>query len=100
MKPVGDYTRAIGAAIATRRTALGFDQKTIADRIGLTQATLSRIECGQSACRIETLRQIALALGCRPHHIAEWAELMLGPIAAGTPAPGTDPAGSGSCTIG
>ena len=52
----------IGARVVARRRALGLSQKQLADRIGLTQAIVSRWESGVRGCpNAESL--VALAAG-------------------------------------
>ena len=51
----------LGNAIRTGRKALGLTQKELADKAGLRQATISQIETGSHATKIETiLRVIAM----------------------------------------
>ncbi len=47
------------------RSSIGITQKELAQKTGLTQALISRIESGKSHPTIETLKRIADGLGLR-----------------------------------
>ena len=47
-------------------------QAELAERTGVAEATLSRIENGLQRPRISTVRKIADALGVRPEELVEW----------------------------
>lgn len=53
-----------GAIVSERRRLLGMSQETLAERVGISQESLSRMEKGCIAPRFERLRQFADALGC------------------------------------
>lgn len=53
----------LGAALRRRRKALGLSQSELADRIGVRQATISRLESGGGDARVSTLMDAAAALG-------------------------------------
>ena len=56
----------IGKAIKKRRAAVGMSQAELADRAGVTQATISIIESGKRANPSwDTIVGIARALGCK-----------------------------------
>lgn len=54
----------IGANIAAERKALGMQQGALAERIGVAQATMSKLENGNGVPGVETLLRIADVLGC------------------------------------
>lgn len=54
--------RAIGDALRERRIELGWTQARLAERSGVTQADISRIENGQIDPRWSTVRRLAVAL--------------------------------------
>ncbi|MDR1732040.1 MAG: helix-turn-helix domain-containing protein [Synergistaceae bacterium] len=56
--------QSIGANIKARRRALGLNQDDLADKLGLTQANISRIEGSPKGPSGEMLLAIATALGC------------------------------------
>lgn len=59
-----DFTWAeLGSRVRDGRMARGLAQQALADKAGITQAGLARIETGQTNPQLETLRQIAAALG-------------------------------------
>ena len=53
-----------GTIVAERRKSLGISQETLAERIGVSQESLSRMERGFIAPRFERLQLFADALGC------------------------------------
>ena len=53
-----------GAIVAERRRLLGISQETLAERVGISQESLSRMEQGYIAPRFERLQLFADALGC------------------------------------
>ncbi|WP_242201521.1 helix-turn-helix domain-containing protein [Sphingomonas hankookensis] len=52
----------LGEALRRYRLQLGFTQTLLARRTGVRQATISQIETGQGATRIETLCAVLAAL--------------------------------------
>lgn len=53
-----------GAIVSERRRLLGMSQEVLAERVGISQESLSRMEKGVIAPRFERLQQFADALGC------------------------------------
>ena len=51
--------------VIARRSALGLSQKELAARMGTSHSAISRIESGQHATTVETLRRLATALDTR-----------------------------------
>lgn len=60
------YPAVVGAFVATKRKERGFSQGEIAEKVGLTISTWSRIENGETALTIEQLAQVAHALSMTP----------------------------------
>jgi len=56
--------QSIGANIKAKRRALGLNQEDLAQKLGLTQANISRIEASVKGPSAETLLAIAEALAC------------------------------------
>ncbi|MEU3280412.1 helix-turn-helix domain-containing protein [Streptomyces antibioticus] len=56
-----------GKAIRDRRTALGLTQTQLAERAGMTQAAISRLEHGGSTPTIPLLERLASALDSTLH---------------------------------
>lgn len=48
------------------RLAAGMSQQQLADRLGITQATISTWETGKVSPRVSDLTQVATALGVAP----------------------------------
>jgi transcriptional regulator with XRE-family HTH domain len=47
-------------------------QEELAQRTGMSRATISRIEGGQQRPRISTVRKLAAALGVPPETLIDW----------------------------
>ena len=56
--------QSIGANIKAMRRTLGLNQEDLAEKLGLTQANISRIEASAKGPSAEMLLAIAEALGC------------------------------------
>lgn len=52
----------IGAAIKRARRAAGLSQNALAEKVGIWQETVSKIESGQTNTRVDTLCDILAAL--------------------------------------
>lgn len=52
-------------AIHQRRIELGWTQKELADKVGLHQESIARIENGGSIPRLDTVFKLAIALGMK-----------------------------------
>ena len=52
----------IGERIRKLRTEAGISQETLGDQVGLTQASISRVETGKQQLRLVTLDKVAAAL--------------------------------------
>lgn len=74
------YPAIVGSLITQARTEVGLRQDELAQRAGVPQSTLSRIERGSAHLTLDQLRKIAPALGRQPSQIvasAENAEFLL-----------------------
>jgi transcriptional regulator with XRE-family HTH domain len=60
------YPAVFGAFLSTKRKERGLSQAEIAETVGLTLSTWSRIENGETALTLEQLAQVALALSVTP----------------------------------
>ncbi len=73
MKP-----KEIGATVRTLRSDLGQTTTDLADKVGISQAQVSRLENGQQGFRSDTLIRIAKALKVPPFRLMmtekEWAK--------------------------
>ena len=56
-------TARLVSQIVQRRRALGLSQAEVAERSGLTQSAIARLENEASIPRLDTLEKVALALG-------------------------------------
>lgn len=61
--PVDELTRQIAEKIRDVRQASGLTQGELAEKIGISQQVISRVEKGRSDIRLLTLEKIARALG-------------------------------------
>lgn len=68
------YRALVGRVIATHRARLGLQQPALASRLGIAQASLSRIETGQAVPSIEQLAMAADAFGITPAELLAEAD--------------------------
>ena len=54
----------LGGNIAERRTQLGMSQEKLAEQVGITQESLSRMEQGVIGPKLERVQSFAEVLGC------------------------------------
>ena len=59
----------IGHRVQTLRKRRGLTMRELADRTGLSQGQVSRLENGRQGLRSGTLMRLAEALGVRPYHL-------------------------------
>jgi len=67
----------LGAALRRKRKQAGFSQQALADKINLRQATISRLESGDTGTKLGTLLDVMAALGL---------EIIVRPRSKGRPA--------------
>lgn len=58
-----EIKKRFGLAVRARREALGISQEELAMRIEADQAYVSRVEAGQMNVTLETMAEIAAAMG-------------------------------------
>ena len=68
--------------LATLRRRRLLTQRALADKAGVTQATLVALELGRATPRIQTMEKIARALEIDPMEIAEFNRAIEGPLEA------------------
>ena len=64
-------TARLVSQIVTRRRTLGLSQAQVAERSGLTQSAIARLENEASIPRLDTLEKVAIALGMRMEFVME-----------------------------
>lgn len=64
VRPGQPIETAIGYAVRDEMNRLGITTTELANRVGISQAQISRLENGKQGFRSSTLQRIALALGC------------------------------------
>lgn len=64
----------LGSVIKARRKELGYTQVEVAERSGITQAHVSRIESGAYNSTFETVMNLAHALDMSPFELYKAAE--------------------------
>jgi transcriptional regulator with XRE-family HTH domain len=74
LKPATTYPAIVGGVLAQIRNQNGLRQEELAQALRITQATLSRIEKGQSGITVEHLRLAAQKLGSTPAVILAYAD--------------------------
>ncbi len=68
------YRALLGQIVVRHRNARGVSQKQLADRLGITPASLSRLETGQSSFNIDQLAVVAHALKTTPNQLTAEAD--------------------------
>lgn len=63
MKPATTYPAIVGCLLANSRKRKGLDQAKVAAAMGLSQASWSRIERGETALSVDQLHRAAEVLG-------------------------------------
>ena len=63
MKQSARTTRQIGAIIRRARRSAGMNQTELGEKVGLRQATISKLERGEPATRLSTMLDVLSALG-------------------------------------
>jgi len=63
------YRKSLGVRIRTRRGELGWTQEVLAEKSGLPQSHISRLEAGQHAPTAKTIQQLAKALDLEPSQL-------------------------------
>lgn len=61
---VSEKTAKVGARIKLMRVTKQLSQNMLAEKIGISQAHMSNIECGRSHCTLENLIKLSEALEC------------------------------------
>lgn len=74
LKPGTSYPAVVGSVLVNLRNQQGIRQGDLAQAVGVTQATWSRIENGSSALTIEQLGTAASRLGILPSQILVLAD--------------------------
>ncbi len=68
------YPSIVGKVLTDLRSQRGMQQKDMASAVGITQATWSRIESGQTSVTLEHLRSAAQTLGMLPSQLLDIAD--------------------------
>lgn len=71
LRTVASYPAIVGQVLCELRRKSGRDQSDLADAVGVTQSTWSRIEAGTSALTIEQLAVAANTLGVKTSEILQ-----------------------------
>lgn len=74
LKPATTYPAIVGGVLTKIRNDNNMRQDELAQSVGVTQATWSRIERGQSSITVEHLRKAADKLGAAPGDILRYAD--------------------------
>lgn len=74
LRPGTTYPALVGGVLARLRENAGLRQAELAARVGVTQATWSRIENGSSALTIEQLGSAASVLQVPAHYVLQLAD--------------------------
>lgn len=79
--------RLLDELVAMRK---GLTQQQVADRMGISQSAVARIESGERDPRLSTIRRYALAVGAVVDHSVRRSADLDGPVAS--PPPNSNPA--------
>jgi transcriptional regulator with XRE-family HTH domain len=63
------FKHALGARVAELRSRAGLTQATLAEKVGVTVETISRLERGLNVPGVATLVRVAEATGSEPHEV-------------------------------
>lgn len=74
LKPATTYPAIVGRILVNLRKAAGIGQDELAESVGITQSTLSRVERGESALTVDQLARAAKRLGGKASNILEMAD--------------------------
>lgn len=80
LKPGTSYPAVVGGVLVKLRNQQGVRQGDLAQAVGVTQATWSRIENGSSALTIEQMGLAAARLGMLPGQVLELADQAVGQL--------------------
>ncbi len=68
IQPMAAVNIMVGHKLALLRNALGWSQERLADKVGLSRASIANIEGGRQKVDLEGIEAFCLALGMTPHH--------------------------------
>lgn len=74
LKPATTYPAIVGRILVSLRKAAGIGQDELAESVGITQSTLSRVERGESALTVDQLARAAKRLDDKASNILEMAD--------------------------
>ncbi|MGR5194916.1 helix-turn-helix domain-containing protein [Vibrio rotiferianus] len=63
------YSSILGVVVANKRKELGVEQSVLAEKMGLSQASYSRLESGKSTFSVDQMFECAKALGIAPDEL-------------------------------
>lgn len=69
----GQFKTRVGNNIRRYRAAANMTMKELADKVGLSESTISKYESGDiKSVDVELLARIANAISCKPENLTEW----------------------------
>jgi transcriptional regulator with XRE-family HTH domain len=74
--PAAEFQAAYGGRVREARTAAGITQTVLAQRLGLTRASVANIEAGRQGASAFSVIVTAGILGCDPHWLLTGQALM------------------------
>ncbi|WP_087019675.1 helix-turn-helix domain-containing protein [Thaumasiovibrio subtropicus] len=63
------YSSILGVVVANKRKELGIEQSVLAEKMGLSQASYSRLESGKSTFSVDQMFECAKALAIAPDEL-------------------------------
>lgn len=68
IQPMSPVNVMVGHKLALIRNTLGWSQSTLAEKVGLSRASIANIEGGRQKVDLDNLETFCIALGVTPHH--------------------------------
>lgn len=76
-KYIATYDSIVATAVANIREQKGLTQAELAEAVGVTASTWSRIESGQTGLSLDQLKKASEALDFRPHEVLEISDKLI-----------------------
>jgi DNA-binding XRE family transcriptional regulator len=68
IQPLSPVNVMVGHKLALIRNTLGWSQTRLAEKVGLSRASIANIEGGRQKVDLDNLETFCIALGVTPHH--------------------------------
>lgn len=68
IQPLSSTNIMVGHKVALTRNILGWSQEKLADKVGLSRASIANIEGGRQRVDLDGVETFCIAFGITPHH--------------------------------